>query len=161
MIRFAPVLLLGLVGCATGSLDCADLRQGACKVSFQRFLTDTSATFTGPEGLGFTYSSNPNAAATQEAFAAINRLAGLVGTVAAGRLPVPGSPVPLVPSQPVQPIQPTPPGHANDDDDDAAFRHGPVARMPMPIVDSTRSDGSIAAQPRPPMLGGVAHALEL
>jgi hypothetical protein len=31
----------------------------------------------------------------------------------------------------------------------------------MPIVDSTRNDGSIAAQPRPPMLGGVAHALEL
>jgi hypothetical protein len=77
------VLLLALGGCATGTLDCADLRQGACKVSFQRFFTDTSATFTGPEGLGFTYSSNPNAAATQEAFAAINRLAGLVGRVPA------------------------------------------------------------------------------
>jgi hypothetical protein len=81
-------------------LDCADLRQGACKVSFQRFLTDTDATFTGPEGLGFSYSSNPNAAASKEAFAAINRLAGLVGSVAAGRLPTAEKPVelPLDPS---------------------------------------------------------------
>ncbi len=160
MIRLAPILLLGLAGCATGTLDCADLRQGACKVSFQRFLTDTSATFTGPEGLGFTYSSNPNAAATQEAFDAINRLAGLVGTVAAGRPPS-GGPAPLVPAQPVQPIQPTPPAHADDDDDDAAFRHGPMVRMPMPIVDHTRTDGPAVLQPRPPMLEGVAHALEL
>jgi hypothetical protein len=160
MIRYAPMLLLGLAGCATGTLDCADLRQGACKVSFQRFLTDTSATFTGPEGLGFTYSSNPNAAATQEAFAAINRLAGLVGTVAAGRPPS-GGPVPLVPAQPVQPVQPTPPAHADDDDDDAAFRHGPMARMPMPIINHPRTDGPVARQPRPPMLEGVAHALEL
>lgn len=88
--------LLALAGCATGSLDCADLRQGACKVSFQRFLTDTSATFTGPEGLGFTYSSNPNAAATAEAFAAIRTLTGLVATVATGRpvLPTPSAPLP-------------------------------------------------------------------
>ncbi len=110
MIRFAPVLLLGLAGCATGSLDCTDLRQGACKVSFQRLLTDTNATFAGPDGLGFTYSSNPNAASTQEAFAAINRLTGIVGSLAAGRLPSMG-PAPLVPTPP------TPPASTDDDDD--------------------------------------------
>jgi hypothetical protein len=94
MIRLAPLLLLALGGCAAGQLDCADLRQGACKVSFQRFLTDTSATFEGPDGLGFTYGSNPNAAATAEAFAAINRLAGLVGTVAVARPPTPAPAAP-------------------------------------------------------------------
>lgn len=74
----APLLLLSLAGCATGALDCADLRQGACKVSFQRLFTDTSATFTGPDGLGFTYSSSPNAAAVQELAAAVRELATLV-----------------------------------------------------------------------------------
>jgi hypothetical protein len=51
MIRYAPMLLLGLAGCATGNLECADLTKGDCRVSFQRILTDTSATFTGPNGL--------------------------------------------------------------------------------------------------------------
>lgn len=85
MIRLAPMLFLA--ACATGSLDCADLRQGACKVSFQRFLTDTSATFTGPEGLGFTYSSSPNAAVLAELAAAVRTLAELVPKPVPGPLP--------------------------------------------------------------------------
>jgi hypothetical protein len=76
VIRLAPLLLLA--GCSTADLDCADLRQGACKVHFTRFATDTSASFTGPEGLGFTYSSSPNAAAIAELAAAVRTLAELV-----------------------------------------------------------------------------------
>jgi hypothetical protein len=86
MMRVLSVLLL-LGGCATGSLDCADLRQGACKVSFQRFATDTSATFTGPDGLGFTYSSSPNAAALAELATAVRLLAQRVPSPAQQPLP--------------------------------------------------------------------------
>jgi hypothetical protein len=89
MNRLAPILLLVLAGCATGRFDCTDLRQGACQASFMRFGADTSASISGPDGFSLSYSSAPNAAATAEAFAAINRLAGLVGTVTAGRPPVP------------------------------------------------------------------------
>jgi hypothetical protein len=64
-----------LAGCSTADLDCVDLRQGACKVHFTRFATDTSASFSGPEGLGFTYSSSPNAAAISELAAAVRALA--------------------------------------------------------------------------------------
>lgn len=86
--KLAPLLLLALAGCATAQMDCADLSKGACKLSFARLATDTSATLTGPNGFSLSYSSNPQAEATAQAFAAINRLVGLVGTVAAGRLPV-------------------------------------------------------------------------
>jgi hypothetical protein len=79
MIRLAPLLLLvPLAGCATANMDCTDLRQGACKLSFARFATDTSASLTGPNGFSLSYSSNPQAEATAQAFAAFNRLAGLV-----------------------------------------------------------------------------------
>jgi hypothetical protein len=84
MTRLAPMLLLALAGCATANMDCTDLRQGACKLSFMRLATDTSANLTGPDGFSLSYSSNPQAEATAQAFAAINRLAGLV---AAGRAP--------------------------------------------------------------------------
>jgi hypothetical protein len=76
--KLAPLLLLSLAGCATANMDCTDLRQGACKLSFMRLATDTSATLTGPDGFSLSYSSNPQAEATAQAFAAINRLAGLV-----------------------------------------------------------------------------------
>lgn len=160
MIRLAALLLVPLAGCATGSLDCTDLRQGACKVSFQRFLTDTSATFTGPDGLGFTYSSSPNAAATQEALAAINRLAGVVGGLATLRLPGAGAPQASVPSQPARPD--------DEDDGDISFRRGPLPIRPLPIADRSCPAGPAwgmarvtGARPRPPMLDGVAQALEL
>jgi hypothetical protein len=76
--KLIPLLLLAMTGCSTADLDCADLRQGACKVHFTRFATDTSASFSGPEGLGFTYSSSPNAAAISELAAAVRALSDLV-----------------------------------------------------------------------------------
>lgn len=112
MRAFAPVVLMWAVGaCATGSFDCANLREGACSGNFTRFLTDTSATLTGPGGFGFTYGSNPNANATAQALSAINLLAA--------RLPLSPSPVDAQPTQPVRPPQvpaqpPTDPEDAPD-----------------------------------------------
>ncbi len=118
MIRLLPLLLLA--GCSTATLDCADLRQGACKVSFQRFATDTSLAFTGPEGLGFTYSSAPDAVATAAAFKALGDALGIVGGIAGARIGLPHAPVPVVPSQPAEP-------------DDGAAWH-PPATYPKPWV---------------------------
>ena len=86
-----PLLLLA--GCATGSLDCTDLRQGACKVSFARFLTNTGATFTGPDGLGFTYNSDPNAQLAAEAMRSLNAIIPLI------------RPGPQLPPEPLTPQQ--------------------------------------------------------
>jgi hypothetical protein len=90
MIRLAPLLLLATAGCSTANLDCTDLRQGACKVHFTRFATDVGASLSGPQGFTMTYTSEPNSLATAEAFAAINRLAGLVGRVPAVPTPSTG-----------------------------------------------------------------------
>lgn len=127
-MKFAPLLLFAVGGCATGQFDCSDLRQGACKASFARFGADTSASISGPDGFSLSYSSAPNAAATAEAFAAINRLAGLVGTVAAGRLPVPGNPEPLVQPQPFVP------GPDSDVDEPEERSRVPVAPRACPAA---------------------------
>lgn len=127
-MKFAPLLLLALAGCSTATLDCADATRGACKVHFTRLATDVSASLTWPNGGGLTYSSNPQAQATAEAFAAINRLAGLVGTVAAGRLPVPGNPEPLVQPQPFIP------GPDSDVDEPEERSRGPVAPRACPAA---------------------------
>jgi hypothetical protein len=121
MIRLAPFLLLiPLTGCAVGSLDCS-AGPGQCKAGFQRFMTDTSVTLTTPDGGSFAYSSNPSAAATAEAFAAINRLAGLV----------------------------------------AARPPAPLVSEPEP--EDGEADGAQFTTPRakPPLIDGVAHALDL
>jgi hypothetical protein len=83
-VPVVTLFLLVLAGCATANMDCTDLRQGACKLSFMRLAAATRANLTGPDGFSLSYSSNPQAEATAQAFAAINRLAGLV---AAGRVP--------------------------------------------------------------------------
>ena len=130
MIRLLPLLLLA--GCATATVDCADLRQGACKVSFQRVLTETAFSMTGPDGLGVVYSSNPDQAATAEAFAAINRLAGLVGIVA-GRPPA-VRPLPPAPSGPPVPLVPDPvPEPVPEPQDDAVWQGRSVLRQPVPV----------------------------
>jgi hypothetical protein len=132
----ATVILI-LTGCASANMDCTDLRQGACKVHFTRFATDTGATLTGPDGFSLSYSSNPQAEATAQAFAAINRLAGLV---AAGRAPV-ASP---------QPFAPGPDSDVDEPEERAAPRACPAVYRPRRVTAGT-----------PWMIEGVAMAGEI
>jgi hypothetical protein len=133
----APLLLLTLAGCAATNANCTDLRQGACKITSMRLFLDTGFGMTGPDGLSVNLSSNPNEMATAEAFAAINRLAGLVAA---------RQPAPLV-----QPQSFIPGPDSNMDEPGRMAWRGSQRRAVTPIT------GSVAALA--PAYPGTDHGL--
>jgi hypothetical protein len=88
--------LLG--GCATTSVQCTNLEQGACTVTSSRLLTDSGVNLTTPDGLALEFSSKPNQAGVSAAFTQLGAVIGLLGKlVAAQAQPTPVPPHPASP----------------------------------------------------------------
>jgi hypothetical protein len=94
----ALCLFLALAGCASTSVTCTNLEQGACTVTSSRLLTDSGVNLTTPDGLALEFSSKPNQAGVSAAFTQLGAVIGLLGKlVAAQAQPTPVPPHPASP----------------------------------------------------------------
>jgi hypothetical protein len=102
----ALLAALVLTGCASTSVTCTNLEQGACTVTSTRLLTDSGVNLGTPDGLALNFSSKPNEAGTAAAFKALGDTIALLGKVVAAKA-VPDQPVPN-PSPVPAPLPPFP-----------------------------------------------------
>lgn len=74
----AVLAVWACTGMTCGNADCANLKEGACKVSFARFASDATLNLQFPEGGGVQYGSSPNQIAGQSLAIAEKALTALV-----------------------------------------------------------------------------------
>jgi hypothetical protein len=96
---------LGLGGCASTSVTCTNLEQGACTVTSTRLLTDSGVNLGTPDGLALNFSSKPNEAGTAAAFKALGDTIALLGKVVAAKaVPDQSTPAPAPVPAPLPPF---------------------------------------------------------